>query len=272
MWLSKGIKVISLVLVLGAIVTVDLMETAIAQPTQETLIARSSRRRLNFRVGVRPSRSRVGGFSRSPKSCDNQTQITAFAPPPRADEKIDEKHGAVDATLSSHPTFWVHLAGVPQDTPIQFTLQDEAIGKKDLYITKFQSNGKTGILGVRLPSTAPDLKVGKRYVWQMAIRCEPTDRSADRVLGGWVERLDPTQIKPTQGFNPKPLVQELARASEQDQPALYAGLGVWQDAVTTLVNLQLKQPQNRELKDDWRTLLTEAQMKEFIHAPLLGVK
>ncbi len=271
MRLAKGIKAVSLAFLLSAIVTVDLMETAIALPTQGTLIARSARRRLSFRVGVRPSHFRVGGFSRSGKSCDDQTQITAFAPPPRADEKIAEKYGAIDTTLSSHPTFWVHLAGVPQDTPIQFTLQDEA-GTKQLYTTKFQSNGQTGVLGIRLPQEKTGLKVGERYAWQVAIRCEPSDRSADRALGSWVQRIDPAQIKSTQGFNPKPLVQELARASEQDQPALYAGLGVWQDAVTTLINLQLKQPQNQELKEDWRSLLTAAQMTEFINVPLLGVK
>lgn len=241
-------------------------------PSAPALQAQRRRRSLSWRVGVRPSLPRIGGFSRSINSCTDQTQITAFVPPPRSDEKIDKGYGAVDTTLSSHPTFWVHLASVPAGTQMQFTLQDE-FGKKQLYNSRFESKEPTGLLGIRLPTAAPALTVGKRYVWQMAIVCDPNDRSSDRgVLGSWIQRLDPAQLKPTQGFNPKPLVQALARASKQDQPALYADLGIWQDAVTTLIDLQLKQPKNQELQADWRSLLTGAQMNEFINAPFLGVR
>ncbi|XHX77650.1 MAG: DUF928 domain-containing protein [Stenomitos frigidus ULC029] len=207
-------------------------------PSAPARQAQRRRRSLSWRVRVRPSLSRIGGFSRSVSSCDNRTQITAFVPPPRADEKIAQKDGAIDTTLLSHPTFWVYLTAVPQGTPMQFTLQNEQFGnrEKDLYDIRFESSGRSGVLGIRLPKEKPGLEVGKRYVWQMAIICETSNRSADRVLGSWIQRLDPAQIKPTQGFNPKPLLQELARASEQDQPALYAGLGVWQDiAVATKV-------------------------------------
>jgi hypothetical protein len=178
----------------------------------------------------------------------------------------------VDATLATHPTLWVHLASLPQNAEAQFTLQDAA-GAKQLYNLRFQLPGRSGILGVRLPKTGPALKAGESYFWQMSVQCDRNNRNSETVyIGSWIQRLNPDQIKPAPGFNPKPLVQELARASEIEKPALYSELGIWQDAVTTLIALRQKQPHNQELKEDWGRLLKGAQMSEFTNAPILGVK
>jgi hypothetical protein len=253
------------------LVTSSDLPATTAQPIDGTQIAARTRRRLAWRTGVRPSRYRIGGFSRS-ASCSNQSKITAFVPPARMQETLSKSFSPVDTTLAAHPTIWLHLTSIPPNAQVQFTLQDAA-GRKELYNARFQLTGQTGILGVRLPKTAPELKVGESYLWQLAIQCDRQDPSSDRLtIGSWLQRLSPAQIKPLPGFDPKPIVQELSQAAETDKPALYASLGVWQDAVTTLIELQRQQPNNQELKEDWRSLLTGAQMAEFVNAPILGTK
>ncbi len=230
----------------------------------------NQRRRLSWRLGVRPSRFRVSGFSRS-GTCPNQAKMTAFVPPPRPEERVRKSDAPIDLTISERPTFWVYVAAMSPDAEVQFTLQDSA-GKRELYNTRFTVSGATGLLGVQLPNTAPALKVGESYIWQIAVRCDRDNRDSDQIIGSWVQRITPEQLKPVAGFNPSPIVQQLARASEREKPLLYAELGIWQDAVTSLIQLRRTQPNDVELQEDWRNLLTTAQMQEFTNAPILDVK
>lgn len=263
-------RMYSLALLLATLAIVPaIVPPAVADASEATQLAQRRRRALSWRVGVRPVRSRIGAFSRS-GNCPNQAKVTALVPPPRSEERVGQSFSTVDTTLSSHPTVWVHFASMPQNTQVQFTLQD-ASGKKQLYSTRFGLTGKAGILGVRLPKTAPALQVGQSYLWQLAVRCNRDSPDSDRVIGSWLQRVSLEQIKPAPGFDPRPLAQELTRATDRDKPALYAGLGIWQDAVTALLELRQRQPNDAELQDDWRNLLIGAQMPELVNAPLLGV-
>jgi len=260
----------SLTLGLALVLISNLALPPLVAQSEATQIARRGRRLLSWRVGVRPSLYHIGGFSRS-ASCATQAKITAFTPPPRSQETIDKKHTPIDTTLSSHPTLWVHLASLPKNAKAQFTLQDTS-GTKELLNKRFLLTSQTGILGVRLPNTSPGIEVGKTYFWQMKIQCGSAESEDDPRIGSWVQRIQLNQIKPMPGFDPKPLVQELSRASAMDKPALYAALGIWQDAVTSLIDLRQRQPNNQELKDDWRSLLQGTQMSELTNSPILGVK
>lgn len=255
-------------------VTAIPIEVQAKPPAANTLTASSqtvqlarSRKRLSWRVGARPSRFRVGGWSRS-DTCSKTASATAFVPPPRPEEKVVKDYAPIDKTLSGRPTLWFNLTGIPKNTTVQFTLQDAA-GRKELYNTRFQFNGQAGIVGVPLPSTVSELKVGEKYLWQLAVKCSETSSSdTDIAIGSWIERVTPDLIPATPDFNPRAIARELATASEQDKPALYANLSVWQDAVTSLVGLIQKQPNNRELKEDWNNLLTGGQVSEFANAPI----
>jgi hypothetical protein len=264
----KPIHPLVLGLALGLIPTLAL--PPLVSQSEATQVAKRGRRLLSWRVGVRPSLYRIGGISRS-ASCATQAKITAFTPPPRSQEIIDKNHTAIDTTLSSHPTLWVHLASLPKNAQAQFTLQN-ANGTEELLDKRFPLTSQTGILGIRLPKTAPGLKIGETYFWQMKVQCGSAESEDDPTIGSGVQRIQLNQIKPMPGFDPKPLIQELSRASANDKPALYAELGIWQDAVTTLIDLQQKQPNNQELKDDWRSLLQQAQMSELTNSPILGVR
>lgn len=234
-----------------------------AQPTP-----RRSRRRLDWRVGVRASRYRIGAFSRS-GSCSSPVKIVPFVPPVRTEERINSFKTPVEQTFSSRPTFWVYVSDVPPNTELQFTLQD-ARGNQELYAKQFTLNQETGLVGVYLPQTAPELAIGETYYWELSMNCADDETPVNLIsASGWVQRVNPQELRSLPSFDPAPLVQELAKAPAADKPALYAGLGIWQDAVTALIELRQKQPQNRELLEDWQTLLTGAQMSQYVNARVL---
>ncbi|MDX2100075.1 MAG: DUF928 domain-containing protein [Leptolyngbyaceae cyanobacterium bins.59] len=287
----KTIQCVSVAFLLGAITAIDLApmltQASASVPTSETLIAQSrtsrTRRRLRFRVGVRPSKNRIAGFSRG--FCPNQSKAlaVAFAPPPRPEENIPPEQsqkkiltpGPVDMTLSDYPTFWFYIQSMPVKTPMQFTLQvpdPKALTRdRQIYTTRFEVGG-TGLVGVQMPKTVEALKIGETYTWQMRIECTPGDPSGDVTLESWVQRVDPSRMQASPDFDPKAIVRKLTQAPEREKPFLYAELGVWQDAVTALIDLQRKQPNNQDLKENWRELLTQTQLDGFANAPILGVR
>lgn len=263
------LSVFTLITTLGVEANASSPTTQVQSP-QPTAIAQLSRRRLNWRVGVRSGRYHIGGFSRS-SACASPIKMIPFVPPARADERIGSFKAPVDLTVSSRPTFWVYVSSIPKATEMQFTLQNES-GDQELYTTQFTVDQAAGLIGVRLPKTVPELEAGANYYWEMSMKCpDNADSTTLITANGWVQRVNPQQMKATPTFDPKLLVRDLAKASEIDKPAIYAALGVWQDAVTSLIDLQQKQPNNRELKEDWRTLLTGAEMSQFINVPILAV-
>ncbi len=249
MQLTQRFKTLSIALLLGAIATIDLVQPAIALPTQgNQLIAR--RQRLNFRVGVRPSRYRMGGFSRA-ASCGEQQLLTALVPPPHTKEKLASNETTVDKTATDRPTFFVHLPAVPNGTA-QFTLQNEA-GTEQLHSVKFNVPSKPGIVGIALPPSSKALQVGQKYVWQVAVACDPDDPSSNIVVSSWVERVKPLASSGEQ------LVSDLA---EQ---------GIWQDAVTVLAMQRLQNPGDRTAAADWAALMEDAGLPQFKQTEIVQI-
>lgn len=251
MRLSKGLKVVSLALLLGTIATIDLIEPIAARPVSRATTGKTqiARRRLNFRVGVRPSRFRVGGFSRS-ASCGNQP-LTALVPPPQtqiATAGQKDVQDPVDKTTLDRPTFFVHLAAHSAKTA-QFTLQNEA-GTEQLHNVKFNLTGKAGIVGIALPTSASALQVGQKYVWQLSVACDPEDATNMVVVSSWVERVQPT-------------------TTAADRLTALAEQGVWQDALSLVALRRFQQPGDRTAAEDWAMLMEDAGLPQFKQAEIV---
>lgn len=255
---------------LGAIAAPLRPERPTVTPVRPT--AQPVRSRLKFRVGVRASRFRVGGFSRASKCADGAV-LTSLVPPfnPGVDQKITERVGSreretrapIDTTMSPRPIFWLH---VPKTTGAQaeFTLQDQG-GRRQLYQTKFTlTNNQSGVVGIKLPESVSPLVVGQDYVWQVSVDCDPDRPDKALVLGSWIRRVDPAQLPAASDFNPRALVQQLTTANDQEKPSLYAALGIWQEAVSGLAQLRLKNPANAQIRQDWRDLMTQTRMEDFL--------
>lgn len=213
----------------------------------ETLVAG----RLQLRLGVRSSRYRVGGFRRGGTCMDGD--VVALVPPTRSEETSDtNEYGAVDATVSSHPTFFVRVPELDGPTQAQFTLQDE-LGEHQLYSVQFELNGKGGIVGITVPEDAAAMEVGQHYFWQMQVICNAENAAENPTLSSWVERVS----------------LDTPEESGLSAAMFYAEQGIWQDAVAILAQLHYSNPSDAAVAADWQELLDVAGLTEFSTEPIV---
>ncbi|HEY9606058.1 MAG TPA: DUF928 domain-containing protein [Allocoleopsis sp.] len=239
--------------------TASIQLTSVNRPSpspQQILLAG----RLGFKLNVRPSVYRVGGFTRG--SCSS-TDITVVSPPTQPEEhapRQDVESVAVDSTISSHPTLFVNIPAEVSATKAELLVQNEA-GDREIYDTTFQLTGKPGIVGIRIPNTAPPLEVGQKYQWQFSVFCDPND-STDRLsTSSWIERIS---IDPT-------LASRIERATPREQLSIYAEAGIWQDMLSTLAELLYSNPNDQSLAQDWASLMQTVNLNNFANQPIVQI-
>ena len=254
MQFSSTIKALTLVVLLNAIIAIDRAELATAAPqrSQSNLIAR---RRLNFRIGVRPSRYRVGGYSRS-ATCDSSKALLALVPPAQSQEKVANIKAPVDKTIAEHPTFFVYLPTELATGTAEFTLQTEAqaqakVKDKTIYQKPFTLTGKTGMVGISLPQSVP-LQIGQKYLWKMTVDCNTDPKANKLTVIGWVERVKPP-------------------AAGGDKLNTLAEAGIWQDTMTSLALRRYEKPDDRTTTEDWASLMEDAEMPQFKDTPIVQI-
>jgi hypothetical protein len=221
--------------------------TRVVAPT-----SRATRRRLSFRVGVKPSNYRVGGFARS-EGCPVRDQIKTLTA--QATSSITDSKTA-DPTTLDRPVLFVYVPAMAAST-VQFTILPTSGRGKDLQNIKFNTTGEAGFVGIELPGSAK-LEVGKEYKWSMAIPCRPDENYVTKtvILEGLVQRIQAPTI---------------ATAIPEERAAIYAEQGIWQDALSTIAQLRLQRPKDASLMEDWSNLMTSAGMTQFAKAPVIGI-
>ena len=78
-------------------------------------------------------------------------------------------------------------------------------------------------------------------------------------LYGWVQRISPSLT----------LTSQLKQATPQQQATLYAQNGIWFDALTTLAEQRLANPQDARLSEDWNNLLKAVGLEKLTTTPLI---
>jgi hypothetical protein len=99
----------------------------------------------------------------------------------------------------------------------------------------------------------PPLQVDKNYLWTATLVCQENDYSKNPITQGWVQRIQPDMALNT----------ILNKATPTSLPGIYAKAGVWHDALTSLDNLRVLQPNNNSIARDWTSLLTSVGLTEF---------
>lgn len=130
-----------------------------------------------------------------------------------------EKH--VGQTVSVHPTFaWFVPDFKPK--PLEFTLHEYGSDGKPKPVQKIGLQSSPGIMKLSLPEDKPGLVRGKRYLWQVAILCNPNYPSSDVVANAEIEVVE----------MPPPLKRQLSTTSDRLEMAnLYTRAGLWYDAL-----------------------------------------
>jgi len=208
--------------------------------------------------GDAPTGRPRGGASRG-QCPDVKIPLTALVPVTEAGAKknITQVWGL---TVDERPTFWFYYP-YPNGSvsEVEFSLQDSQ--QNDVYRSAIAPPPTPGVIGVRLPASAPALAVDKSYRWYFKIYCEA--RPAPPVfVNGVIQRVNP---------NPT-LSQQLKTATPQQQVGLYAANGIWFNALTTLAELRLSKPQDPKLTADWTSLLQSVGLGDVAAQPLVKIE
>ncbi|MEQ9353982.1 DUF928 domain-containing protein [Coleofasciculus chthonoplastes] len=134
----------------------------------------------------------------------------------------------VGATLSTHPT----LAWFVPDAiikPMEFRLYEyDAQGKPQPVGQPIQLESSPGIMRLSLARAQLELTVGKTYLWQVVILCDPDSPSSDLIVSSDMQVVQ----------MPLAFAQQLAQVKPGSQKVeLYAGAGFWYDAMGEALQL-----------------------------------
>lgn len=159
-------------------------------------------------------------------------------------------------TTQAHPTlFW--YVPTTAATLIEFELRNEQ--NEIIFTDQMPTPETAGIIPVHLPrSEQTTLEPGKLYHWYFTLVCDPQDRSGDVITEGWIERSLPDAD----------MTRQLEAATAEERALLYAKAGIWYDALSTLADLQVAQP-DQPAPASWSDLLSEADLQTLTDKPLI---
>jgi hypothetical protein len=199
-------------------------------------------------AGDAPKQS-SGGASRDGGQCFSQAKTNAAVTPLTPDTHYG-------LTVAERPTFFVYLPETGAKEMF-FSVQDQ--DGKQAYQTTLPLPDKPGVIGVKLPASAPALEVGKNYKWSLVMVCGGELEPDSPGVEGWVRRVAPTPTLKSQ----KQLEVSLESASE------LAKAGIWYDALSALAQLRQAQPENLALSAHWKELLESVKLDAIATEPLI---
>jgi Domain of Unknown Function (DUF928) len=178
----------------------------------------------------------AGGGSRT------STTLCVRSPKPTGRLMALSPKGQIALTSIDRPDLWIYL---PKTTAQMLELSVFDAEMNGIYQTLLPIQGEAGLMSLRLPKEAPKLKPNQPYYWTVALVCNQNDRTADWVVGGWIKRieLDPSAK------------EKLASAAAGDRVSLYVAHGLWDEALSLLIELRQTQPHDSYLTTLWADLL-----------------
>lgn len=170
-------------------------------------------------------------------------------------------------TIAERPTLWFD---VPYEkgtiSTMEFVLQANSSPAKEIYRSEIMPPEGPGIISIHLPASIPPLEAGKLYTWffKTRLQCGSSVAAAKpqlqkEELYGWVQRVSPSAT----------LTSQLKQATPQQRATLYAQNGIWFDALTTLAEQRVANPQDTRLTEDWNNLLKAVGLEKLAAKPLI---
>ena len=211
--------------------------------------------------------SALPGAAQDTKSGTQPTTVTAPAPvykPPLVGAPAGRVGGGTRS--GSARDIFVLSALVPEDTgltiseqpslywfistattlPVEVAISDPR-ATQPLVETKLPSPAKPGIQRIRLADLGVRLEPGVAYRWSVSVIPDANRRSRDILAGGVIERVDA----------PAGLREKLAQSRKEEHPSLYAGAGLWYDALASISEQIEVTPFDAQLRKQRSGLLTQ---------------
>jgi hypothetical protein len=154
-------------------------------------------------------------------------------------------------TVQEQPTLYWFISG-PTSFPVELTISDPRV-PKPLVETRLPSPVAAGVHSVRLVDHGVRLSPGVQYRWFVAVVPDQGRRSRDILAGGTIERID----------GPEGLRTQVAQASRESLPFIYAEAGLWYDALAAVSELIERAPDNREHRRQRAALLAQVGLPQI---------
>jgi hypothetical protein len=184
--------------------------------------------------------TRVGGGTRSVAM--KPVALSALAP------------NETGYTTRDKPTIYWYVSQ-PLSYPVELTLiSTESLEAASTPALEFKLAPPVtpGVHAISLESLAVTLKPGVEYQWFVAVVGNSEQRSNDVIAGGTIKRVAESDA----------VRAKLKEAPAEQRAALYAGEGLWYDAVDELSRQISAQPQNRALRESRASLLEQVGLTE----------
>jgi hypothetical protein len=155
-------------------------------------------------------------------------------------------------TTQANPTLWFFVAAVDRSAPLEFFLQDR--NDEVIYESVIPAPVKDGVIGVKISLGQQPLAFDRPYRWTLKAKFGCGESAPEpRYVDGWIQRVA--------------LPAGVDVASNPAQ--VYVDRGIWYDAMTSLALQRLNEPDNIQLKQDWKNLLGSTNLGEISEQLLL---
>jgi Domain of Unknown Function (DUF928) len=194
----------------------------------------------------------IGAAVQGPCPAVNSPPLTALVPTFRSEvTAVAEPFGA---TTLGHPTFWFYVPySERSQRTAEFVLFNEA--EDDVYAAEIKLTNVPGVISIPLPKTITELQVGNEYRWVFSTMCDPSNRSGDISVNGWIQRVKLGDVATSQ----------LKQATSADEKVeIYFENGLWYDALTTLAELRRQNPKDDKINAYWDLLLKSIKLENLI--------
>ncbi len=153
----------------------------------------------------------------------------------------------IGQTSSPRPTLYAYFSG-SQSLDVRI----REIGKSTLWSQTIQPK-QPGLQTIAYPTNQPELTVGKKYEWSVAILCNPKT----------FERINSPSAGITRIEEPENLQETLSKArTTPDRAQVYAQASLWYEALDTLVTAKNLNPKDSAIQTELINLLEQVGLKK----------
>ena len=153
-------------------------------------------------------------------------------------------------TVSDQPSLYWHIS-TATTYPVEITIMDPR-REEPLLEARLPGPITAGVHRVRLADHGIKLDPDVAYRWYIAVVIDPDRRAKDVLAGGVIERVALS----------RDLEQRVSQAAKRQVPAIYAGNGLWYDALSAASDLVEAAPSDPDLRRERASLLTEVGLRE----------
>jgi hypothetical protein len=158
-----------------------------------------------------------------------------------------EEQSVWGKTTMEYPTVWFFVPFGDRSTQLEFVLQNRE--DEVIYSSIVPTPSQDGVVGVKIPKSQKPLVLDRHYRWTLKAKFGCGESAPEqRYVDGWIQRVA--------------LPAGVDVASNPDR-------GIWYDAVTSLAERRSQEPNNMQLKQDWRELLKAVNLEMLAVQPLL---